>query len=231
MISLPSARARLRPVPARVVAWLLGSAAVLGASPAHAEIVKLAGGGILSIAGHREEGASLVLALRGGGEVTCSRETVLAILPDEVPYPDPRPPEPAGVRPAVESPLSELIETTATRHRLEPRLLEAVIRVESNFSHRARSRKGAMGLMQLMPATARQYALRDPYDPVGNIEAGARHLRSLLDRFELPVALAAYNAGEAAVERYGGVPPYRETRAYVARILRLVRHPSAPASR
>src|SRR4029079_3495547 len=100
MIGIPSARARLRPVPARVVAWLLGSAAVLGASPAHAEIVKLAGGGILSIAGHREEGASLRVSLRGGGEVSCSRETVLAFLPDEVPYPDPQPAEPASVRPA-----------------------------------------------------------------------------------------------------------------------------------
>jgi soluble lytic murein transglycosylase-like protein len=155
---------------------------------------------------------------------------VLAILPDEVPYPEPQPSRPA-VGPAAESPLAELIATAATRHRLEPRLLESVIRVESNFSNRARSRKGAMGLMQLMPATARQYALRDPYDPAGNIEAGARHLRRLLDRFELPVALAAYNAGEAAVERYGGIPPYRETRAYVARILRLVRHRSAPRSR
>jgi soluble lytic murein transglycosylase-like protein len=231
MIRTPSARARLRPVLGRVVASLLGAAAVLGASTAHAEIVKLAGGGILSIAGHREEGASLVLALRGGGEVTCSRDAVLAILPDEVPYPKPQPSEPAAVGPAAESPLSALIETAATRHGLEPRLLESVIRVESNFSHRARSRKGAMGLMQLMPATARQYALRNPYDPAGNIEAGARHLRRLLDRFELPVALAAYNAGEAAVERYGGIPPYRETRAYVARILRLVRHPSAPSSR
>ena len=88
-----------------------------------------------------------------------------------------------------------------------------------------------MGLMQLMPATARQYALRDPYDPAGNIDAGARHLRTLLDRFDLPVALAAYNAGEAAVARYGGVPPFRETRAYVARILRLVEHPSVQSSR
>jgi soluble lytic murein transglycosylase-like protein len=86
-----------------------------------------------------------------------------------------------------------------------------------------------MGLMQLMPRTARQYDLDDPYDPAGNVDAGARHLRDLLDRFDLPVALAAYNAGEGAVRRYGGVPPYRETRDYVARILRLVDRPAAAA--
>jgi soluble lytic murein transglycosylase-like protein len=80
-----------------------------------------------------------------------------------------------------------------------------------------------MGLMQLMPATARQYAVRDPYDPAANIDAGTRHLRSLLDRFPLSLALAAYNAGEAAVQRYGGIPPYPETQSYVSRVLRLIR--------
>ena len=79
-----------------------------------------------------------------------------------------------------------------------------------------------MGLMQLMPDTARRYAVRQPYDPAANIEAGTRHLRSLLDRFPLALALAAYNAGEAAVERFQGIPPYPETRDYVARILQLV---------
>jgi soluble lytic murein transglycosylase-like protein len=156
------------------------------------------------------------------------------VLPDEVPYPD-SVAEPAGV-PAdaadtapLSGPYREVIEAAAARHGLEPRLLESVIRVESNFSRRARSRKGAMGLMQLMPRTARQYALDDPYDPARNVDAGARHLRGLIDRFDLPVALAAYNAGEAAVKRHGGVPPYRETRAYVARILRLAGRP-APAA-
>jgi soluble lytic murein transglycosylase-like protein len=76
--------------------------------------------------------------------------------------------------------------------------------------------------MQLMPATARLYAVRDPYDPRTNIEAGVRHLKSLLSRFELGLALAAYNAGEGAVRTYGGLPPFAETRAYVARILRQV---------
>jgi soluble lytic murein transglycosylase-like protein len=77
-----------------------------------------------------------------------------------------------------------------------------------------------MGLMQLMPETARQYAVANPYEPRSNIEGGIRHLKSLLDRFELPLALAAYNAGEATVRRFGGMPPYPETREYVARVLR-----------
>ncbi len=78
-----------------------------------------------------------------------------------------------------------------------------------------------MGLMQLMPATARQYAVADPYDPESNIEAGTRHLKSLLERLPLTLALAAYNAGEAAVQRFRSVPPYPETRQYVARVLHL----------
>ena len=82
-----------------------------------------------------------------------------------------------------------------------------------------------MGLMQLMPTTARQYAVANPYDPKSNIEAGARHMRTLLDRFEVSLALAAYNAGEGAVRRFGGIPPYPETRDYVRRSLRLVDAP------
>jgi len=173
----------------------------------------------------------VVLLLRAGGEIACDRSLVARIDPDEVPYPEPDAEAAAEDDEPIGGPYREAIQAAAARHGLEARLLESVIRVESNFAHRARSRKGAMGLMQLMPATARQYALSDPYDPAGNIDAGAQHLRNLLDRFDLPVALAAYNAGEAAVARYGGVPPYRETRAYVARILRLVKRPSVQSSR
>jgi soluble lytic murein transglycosylase-like protein len=96
--------------------------------------------------------------------------------------------------------------------------------VESNYESRAVSPKGAMGLMQLMPATARQYALVDPFDPAQNLDAGLRHLRGLLDRYgkgRESLALAAYNAGEGAVTRYRGIPPFRETQDYVRRILTL----------
>jgi soluble lytic murein transglycosylase-like protein len=79
-----------------------------------------------------------------------------------------------------------------------------------------------MGLMQLMPRTAREYKAKNPYDPKSNINAGTRYLRSLLNKFDLPLALAAYNAGEGAVRRFGGIPPYAETQAYVARILSLL---------
>lgn len=196
-----------------------------------AEIATLASGRTLSIASHRFEGSQVVLLLRAGGEIACDRSLVARIDADEVPYPEPDAETAAEDDEPIRGPYREAILAAATRHGLEARLLESVIRVESNFAHRARSKKGAMGLMQLMPATARQYALHDPYDPVGNIDAGAQHLRNLLDRFDLPVALAAYNAGEAAVTRYGGVPPYRETRAYVARILRLVKDPAVHSSR
>ena len=101
------------------------------------------------------------------------------------------------------------------------RLVKAVIQVESGYQPDARSRKGAIGLMQLMPETARQFAVADPYEPRSNIEGGVKYLRSLLDRFEVPLALAAYNAGEAAVRRFGGIPPYPETRAYVKSVLAL----------
>ena len=95
-----------------------------------------------------------------------------------------------------------------------------MIEVESNYQARARSPKGAQGLMQLMPATARQYGVRNSYDPQANVSAGVRHLKDLMSRFELPLALAAYNAGEGTIRRYGGVPPFPETQSYVSRILK-----------
>lgn len=116
------------------------------------------------------------------------------------------------------------IEDVALRYRVSPRLVVAVISVESEFNPRAVSRKGARGLMQLMPATASSLSVEDSFDPMENIEAGVRHLRRLIDRFDndLPLALAAYNAGERAVIVHRGIPPYRETRRYVVRVLHLV---------
>ena len=118
-----------------------------------------------------------------------------------------------------------VIDYYSRNHRLEPRLVRAVIQVESGYNPRAVSSKGAMGLMQLMPETARELAVEDPYDPAENIRAGTTYLRRLLDRFteRLELALAAYNAGPGAVERHGGVPPYIETKDYVGRVIRLFR--------
>ena len=171
------------------------------------------------------------MALRAGGEVTCDRALIARIEPDEVPYPEPEEvrlkPDTTdaandrGVRLQPDQPYSEIIDTVAAQHGVDARLVKALIQVESAFQPNAKSPKGAMGLMQLMPQTARQYAVADPFDARANIEAGIRHLKSLLDRFPVKLALAAYNAGESAVQRFGGVPPYAETRAYVTRILSL----------
>jgi soluble lytic murein transglycosylase-like protein len=115
------------------------------------------------------------------------------------------------------------IRETASYHRMDPEFVEALIAVESNFNPRAISRQGAQGLMQLMPKTSKHYRVSDPYDPYQNIKAGVRHLRVLLDRYQgnLELTLAAYNAGETAVEKYGGIPPYSETQGYVSKILNL----------
>ena len=119
--------------------------------------------------------------------------------------------------------LQDLIVRHAGRQRLSQRLVQAVIQVESGYNPNARSQKGAMGLMQLMPGTASMLAVADPYDPGENIRGGTDYLRSMLDRFgDLQLALAAYNAGPGAVERHRGIPPYQETQRYVERVLALL---------
>jgi len=145
-----------------------------------------------------------------------------------------KPPQPVVAKPSsppnervaarTAGPYRDLIRAAATRHALAPELIESVILVESNFEARAVSRKGARGLMQLMPATAARLGVRNVFDVRQNVEGGVRHLRYLVDLYggNLALALAAYNAGVDAVGRYGGIPPYAETRAYVQRVLRSV---------
>ena len=118
--------------------------------------------------------------------------------------------------------LKQVVESASGTYRLDPDLVNSVIRAESGFNVRAVSPKGAQGLMQLMPQTASQLGVHNAFDPQANVEGGTRYLRELLERydFDLIKALAAYNAGPERVERYGGVPPYYETKAYVARIVR-----------
>jgi soluble lytic murein transglycosylase-like protein len=127
-------------------------------------------------------------------------------------------------------PFNDAVEAAARRHRLEPALLHAVIAAESGHNPRATSTRGAQGLMQLMPATARQLGVSDSYDPRRNIDAGALYLRQLHDMFQgdLTLTLAAYNAGPGAVLRYGKrIPPFRETRRYVPAVMKLYRELSA----
>jgi len=191
--------------------------------PASAELVLLTTGRTLSVKSHRVEDDKVTLLLRQGGNLTCAASLIVRIDPDEVPYPE----EAASVdalaaaRPArpLTGPYADVIKAAASRHGLDPNLVHALIRAESNYEPRARSSRGARGLMQLMPATLRTYQVRNAYDPAANVEAGTKYLRTLLDRFPLAQALAAYNAGADAVVRYGGVPPFPETRAYVTRIL------------
>jgi soluble lytic murein transglycosylase-like protein len=116
----------------------------------------------------------------------------------------------------------DLILTASGRHSVDADLIRAVIKTESDFNPGARSHKGAMGLMQLMPDTARLHSVVNAYDPVENVEGGVRHLRMLLDRYQgnLELSLAAYNAGSGAVEKHRGIPPFAETKEYVRRVLR-----------
>jgi len=205
---------------------------IAGSSMASAEIVYLTSGRTLSVKGHRDDGGSIVLALRSGGDVTLDSTLIEKIVPDEVPHPDPAPPVVAQAAVPVPPPTAErtsrlrdsvynqLIASAAEAHGVDPILVQALIQVESNYEPRAKSSKGAMGLMQLMPSVAKEYNVRNAYDPATNIDAGVRKLRSLIDRLQsTELALAAYNAGEAAVARFRGVPPYSETQNYVARIL------------
>ena len=205
--------------------------ATLGlATSARAEIVFLTSNRTLSIKSHRVSGDSVILTLRNGGEVTCDKSLIAKIVSDEVPYP----PEPSDVvADALEqaapsgglletTPYGEIISAVSEAQGVDPLLVRALIQVESDYRPKAKSPRGAMGLMQLMPSTAKEYKVRNPFDPRANIEAGIRHLKALLDRLgSTEMALAAYNAGEGAVAKFNGIPPYQETRDYVTRILAL----------
>ncbi len=128
--------------------------------------------------------------------------------------------------------IDSAIEEAAARHNVDPNLVRAVVKVESNFNPNAVSRKGAMGLMQLMPSTARQLKVNNPFDPEQNVDAGVRHLKQLLESYggDIKLTLAAYNAGAGAVARSSGVPRYAETQNYVRRITNLYYGRSAASS-
>lgn len=187
---------------------------------------------------HRRSSSSLVLPLAAGlltASIPSQAEIYQYISPNgtlsltNVPS-DPRYRKIELDSPRLRHALSErelepVIRRHSSRQQLHPALIRAVIKAESNFDPRAVSRAGAVGLMQLMPQTAIRMDVRDLYDPEENVAGGTKYLRQLLDRFHgnLPLALAAYNAGEHVVERYRALPPIDETRQYVRKVLRLYR--------
>jgi soluble lytic murein transglycosylase-like protein len=193
---------------------------------ASAELVFFPSGRAMSVKAVYSDGDQLVLQLRSGGTVYADPKMIVRVAPDEVLYPEEGPAEDTQADGAADvddiTGLRTLATATAARHGVDARLVDAVIRVESAYRPAAVSPRGAQGLMQLMPGTARQYGAVDLMNPAINLDAGVRHLKRLLARYELSVALAAYNAGEGAVDRFKGIPPFRETRTYVSRILRLL---------
>ena len=197
--------ARRNPLSTRAFAIVVALTAVLRAVPAQAEIYAW-----------RDEQGRLVLserpaptgvqaqtfAVHGNDQY---RTTGAQVLPGRL-----------------EGRLGDMVAEHARRHDLSPDLVRAVIRVESGWNPRAVSARGALGLMQLMPSTAVEYGVSDPFDPEQNVRAGVAYLRKLIDRFDgkTELALAAYNAGPGAVEKYGRtIPPYKETQSYVRRIV------------
>ena len=209
--------------------------AAFSAAAARAELVVLAGGEVLKVRSVEVAGERLRLELPSGGRLEISLMRVERVVDDEieetsVPEPEPPPVSPFALHfsprgEPLATPFAAELTAAGERHDLNPRLLAAVVGAESGFRPRVISPKGARGLMQLMPATAARFGVApaELFDPARNLEAGARYLRWLLDRYgnRLHLALAAYNAGEGAVDRYDGIPPYRETRRYVRRVYEL----------
>jgi soluble lytic murein transglycosylase-like protein len=193
---------------------LLILALALAGGSARAETALLANGATLKVEAWSVSDTGTRLTLRGGGEVTLPGGVLVGLVPDEVL-------EEIGPA-ATPAELRALAVGTARRHGLDPDLVLAVVQVESGFRPDAVSPKGAKGLMQLMPGTASALGVSDALDPGQNLDGGTRHLGALVARYDgdLTRALAAYNAGEGAVARHGGVPPYRETRDYVQKVLR-----------
>ena len=218
-----------------MVGLCLISGGTLSAAP---EEVVLASGKTLEVESHRREGGAVIFLFEGGGTLALRSEHVVSI--DGRPSQEPtQPPATEAKRPATPAPmpavvaaallpqqpsaLDELITRLGKQYEVPPLLVAAVIQVESMWDPDAVSPKGAMGLMQLMPATAKGHGVTDPFDPAQNVEAGIAELSVQLRQHEneISMALAAYNAGGVAVKRYKGIPPYRETIDYIEKVLDL----------
>ncbi len=202
------------------------AAAVLGsAAAAAAEQVEFVDGRTMVVESLRLDGEYFVLVLDSSASVAVPRNRVTRVQRYVPVVPEPEEESDAPLPwTRVAGEYADMIRTVAAEYELDPAVITAMIQVESNFDPFAVSHKGACGLLQLIPATAERFGVKDVFDPKDNLAGGARYFRWLLDRFEnrMEFALAAYNAGENVVERYDGIPPYRETRDYVARVLQKV---------
>jgi soluble lytic murein transglycosylase-like protein len=200
----------------RTISSLLAGTAFLmalfAAQPAKADYAVLRSGQRLHITGWQNLGDTVRLDL-AGGSVTIPASDLDRIEPEEL--------FGESAQREADVPYSAQIRNAAHTYGLDPALVASVIAVESNFNSRAVSKKSALGLMQLLPETAAQMAVRNAFDPVENIDGGTRYLKQLLDRYDqnLALALAAYNAGPKRVDFYRGIPPLAETRSYISRVI------------
>jgi soluble lytic murein transglycosylase-like protein len=213
----------------RLLLCLLMSAFALGSvTRVDAEQIFFANGRSMSVKDYRVDGNLITVTLRGGGEASFDKSLVTAIRADEMPDEEPAVavlPAPALLQsaraahaPLDARPFADLIETVSLRHGVDPELVHALVQAESNYEPHAKSNVGARGLMQVMPNTARDFGIRDLYDPQNNLEAGVQYLKFLLARFDVKRAIAAYNAGPANVRKYNGIPPFEETQNYVKKV-------------
>jgi hypothetical protein len=218
-----------------ILPGLVIAAGLLASSYLRAELIVFDDGRVVKASGYVLLSEELEIRLPGGGSYRVDLSRVERIVDDEVAV-DTVVVEDDALRPGLAYDLSyregrkplfgsdfdALINREAKKQNIDASFVSALIRAESNYQPRALSRKGARGLMQLMPATVRRLSVRKPFQPASNVRGGVRYLRELVDRFgqHPELVLAAYNAGEGAVETYGGVPPFRETIAYVNRILK-----------
>ncbi len=207
--------------------FLIG--AMLWSGPAAAKLAVFVDGRVLKVSDARLDGSEIVLDLPGGGSLRVPAVRIDRVVADEVEgdaddgIDDPgcafnwsNEPLPADL------PFRESLASAAHAADLHPWLVAVVIQTESAFDPRAVSRAGAAGLMQLMPSAAADHGVDDVFNPAENLRGGTEHLRAMLDRFKsISLALAAYNAGATTVERYDGIPPYKETRNYVRKVLAL----------
>jgi soluble lytic murein transglycosylase-like protein len=200
--------------------YRLGLVLALLALPGCAESVLLRNGFTVTVDRHETEGDTVHLYLSGGGTADLAASDIASFVSDPAPAKPAEAPEPKPTAPARIT-LDDLIRVSSARHGLDPDLIRSMIAAESAGNARAVSPKGAAGLMQIMPGTARVLGVENVFDPGNNVEAGTTYIRQLLDRYghDLALALAAYNAGPGKVQAYRGLPPYRETDAYIRRVI------------